>query len=186
MKRNFTDKILIIVFSLITFSPSVSFADMVVPYCDDLMYTRHSFCVKRPTVLESFWFLVIIFSLNYLANFFILSIAYFILKKKEIILSIKYLFYILLVTIGGAIIDLIYVYSQKASGYRGYLYSNMELMKTVSILGILGTSVGLFIFNYFLSKRFYKISKKQAVFVSIIIAILTNPFLFTTFLGKYF
>jgi hypothetical protein len=122
-------------------------------------------------VIRFFGILII----DFIVNAFVLCIGYLILKQKKLIKSWKFLRYVVFVTIGGALIDLIYVGGMYLSRFKGPLYPNMVLMGIVLLGSVLLTSLGLAFYNYWLSRKVFNLTKKQAIFIGIIMGIFTNP-----------
>jgi len=115
-----------------------------------------------------------ILCLDFIVNAFVLGVGYLILKRKSLIKSWKFLKYVFFVTIGGALIDLIYVGGQ-------YMRYNISILFDLSVLL---TFLGLVFYNYWLSKRFFNLTKKQAIFIGLIMGIFTNPAL-ASFIGLF-
>jgi len=116
-----------------------------------------------------------ILCIDFIVNAFVLSIGYLILKQKGLIRTWRFLKYVFLVTIGGALIDLIYVGGQDLGRFKGPLYPNMKLMGIVLLGSVFLTFLGLAFYNYWLSRRFFNLSRKQAIFIGLIMGIFTNP-----------
>jgi hypothetical protein len=116
-----------------------------------------------------------IFCIDFIVNAFILIISYLILKQKELIRSWKFLKYIFFVTIGGALIDLIFVGGAYLSRVKGPLYPDMKLINIVLWGSVFLTFLGLAFYNYWLSRRLFNLNRKQAIFIGLIMGIFTNP-----------
>jgi hypothetical protein len=85
---------------------------------------------------------------------------------------LKYIFF---VTIGGALIDLIFVGGAYLSRVKGPLYPNMKLINIVLWGSVFFTFLGLAFYNYWLSRRLFNLNRKQAIFIGLIMGIFTNP-----------
>ncbi len=113
-----------------------------------------------------------ILCIDFIVNAFVLSIGYLILKQVKLIKSWKFLKYIILVTLGGALIDLILVAGAYFSFSKGFFYPYfLHVINSSTFL----TFLGLAIYNYWLSRRFFNLTKRQAVFIGLIMGIFTNP-----------
>jgi len=125
-----------------------------------------------------------ILSVDFIVNGIVLGIGYLVLRRKDLIKSWKFLRYLLFVTIGGALIDLIYVGGQSLGGLIWeQTHSDIEFIATVFLGSVLLTSLGLFVYNYWLSRRFFDLTRRQAIFIGLIVGIFTNPFLATIATG---
>jgi hypothetical protein len=131
----------------------------------------------------------IIFSIvaNFLINSVILTIVYLILRKVNLVKSWSYLRYIFFVTIGGFLIDYIFVYGEFLTGYKGPIIgvdtSSQELLRQAAIVSYFFTFltfIGLFVYNYLLSKKLFQLTRTQAVLIGLTMGILTNPIIFTS------
>lgn len=133
----------------------------------------------------------VLIGLNFLINFLLLCIAYLIIKKGHLIKSWKFVGYVLLVTLWGYLIDY-FVFNKglMLAAFKGPLYPNMKLMSFVWLVTIVATFLALAIFNYFLAKKFFKLTRKQAIFIGIWMMILTSPLigiiLFGALIDKFY
>lgn len=107
------------------------------------------------TIKIIIWTLAIL-AIVFIVNTALLCISYLILKRKGLIKkSWKFLKYIFLVTIGGILISLIYfIVEEYISFIIGYTFYLIFL------------SLGLY--NYWLSKRFFSLIRKQAIFIGVV------------------
>jgi len=128
-------------------------------------------------------------------NVCILSIGYFILKKKSPIGIRRFLIHILSAVVGGGLIQIVLflfypvVHSVDKSifshifdpslllGYFWYCSFSWRFCFLWSL--ILGG------YNYWLSRKFLNVSKKQSIFIGIIMGIFTNLFLFLFLINSY-
>lgn len=109
------------------------------------------------TIKTIIWTLAIV-AIVFIVNTALLCINYFILRRKNLIKSWKFLKYILLVTVGGILISLIYfIVEEYISFIIGYTFYLIFL------------SLGLY--NYWLSKRFFSLIRKQAIFIGVVIGL---------------
>ena len=129
-----------------------------------------------PALVKILGFFKILF-VNFFVNAFVLSVGYFILNQKRLIKSWKFLKYIVLVTIGGALIDLVYV----SGGYLSRIIFNLKLADFIFGASIFLTFLGLVFYNYWLSRKFFNLSKKQAIFIGAITGIFTHPLISSLF-----
>jgi len=151
------------------FVPFIVYGDVVIPL---FMRSRRLFVIG----------ILVAFIINLIVNGFILSISYFILRQKRLIKSWKFLKYIFFVTIGGALIDLVYVAGDSADtivtymvDYLVYTPEIIRLFSVIKLLSVLFTFLGLLFYNYWLSRRIFNLTKKQGIFIGITMSILTNP-----------
>lgn len=107
---------------------------------------------------------------NFLINAIILSVVYIILKKAFLLKSLKFWDYIILVTIGGFLIDFIFVVGNYYLSYLAWIF-------------IIITSLVLLIYNYYLSKMFFKPTSREALLVGLVMGILTNPIIGVSLYG---
>lgn len=105
--------------------------------------------------------------LNFLINSIVLCLVYLILKQKNLIKSFRFLKYILFVTLGGALIDFIYVGGQ-------YMRYNIPILFDLSVLL---TFLGLGVYNFWLCRKIFGLSREKALFVGLAMAVFTNPVL---------
>lgn len=138
-----------------------------------------------PTTYSPFHFVA--FCANFLINVFLLIIGFLILKQKNLIRSWRFFKYVFFVTLGGAFIDLIYVVPKE------YLEA-FEIMRNISeghplkevgqpggpvatfmpIFALL-TIASLILYNYWLSRKFFNLSKKKAILIGLIMGIFAGP-----------
>ena len=149
----------LLTFSLASFPRMVS-ADLLPPNASskDAFYVFALFYIVGP--------LLIVIS-NLIINGFILSVLYSVLKYgRKMIVSWRFVGYITLVTIGGFVIDFVYVVGA-------------TMFSSVLIHFISGglTSILLALYNYWLPRKMFSISQKHAVIVGIVMGILTSPWL---------
>ncbi|MCZ2845623.1 MAG: hypothetical protein O2U61_03880 [Candidatus Bathyarchaeota archaeon] len=128
--------------------------------------------------------ILVVFGTNFIVNSVILTVGYLVLKRKKIIKSWKFLKYIFFVTLGGAIIDVVLVYSSiiLLSKFIRFLpiYSVYQLIDQpgVRLFSLFVGVVGFFIlgfYNYWLSKKCLNLIQKEAIIIGSIIGVLTNP-----------
>ena len=109
---------------------------------------------------------------NFIINAFILAIAYLVIKRKDLIKSWKFLKYILFVTIGGFLINIIATFLD--------FYIMDRILTEMSRLRIFITLLflGLLTYNYWLSRKFFNLVKKQAILIGVIMGIFSNLYLY--------
>ena len=113
-----------------------------------------------------------LFLISFFVYGFVLIILYSLFfEKRHLIKSSRFLKYIIFVTTGGALIKLFF--------FGGvYLLTNIQLNAQLALTSLLVsfflTFLGVFLYNYWLSKRFYNLTKKQAIFAGLIIVIFAN------------
>ena len=131
----------------------------------------------------------------FLLNVCTLSIGCFILKKRSPIGIRRFLTHILSAVVGGGLIKIVFFpfypaihsvdesisfHVSKASSFLGlfwYYFFPWRFCFLASL--ILGG------YNYWLSRKFLNLSKKQSIFIGIIMGIFTNLFLFLFLVNSY-
>ena len=171
------NKLLVLFILFLAFTPSLVLAELSI---EDVV--PPGVLPPRPEpepepILTLTWFSFFkAFCINFIVNTFILSIGYLILKQRRVIRSWKFLKYIFFVTIGGALIDLIFVGGLYLSAPKDLFYPNTELIKGFIFWSSdLITFLGLVVYNYWLSRKFFQLTRRQALFIGIIMGIFTNP-----------
>lgn len=132
---------------------------------------------------EFFLFAVPIFAIDFIFNFLILVLAYLFIKKKNFIKSLRFLWYVFLVTFGGFIIDIITLLLVM-NVYDELVIASSKVPPVIipEIAYILVSFIPLALYNYFLSKKFYNLNKKEALIIGLFMGIFTNPgFLFVIY-----
>lgn len=114
--------------------------------------------------------LVFILCMNFVINLLVLSVTYLTIKRRKLILSFKFLRYTALVTLGGIFIDLIFV----AGSFFGEPYSP----GLIFIGSVFLTFLGLVVYNYWLSRKFFQLSKGKALLVGMVMGVITHPLWF--------
>jgi len=120
---------------------------------------------------------IIVLLINLVINSVIAFVGYLIIKKGIFIKSFKFLKYIFLITLGGILIDFIFVVGRYMSRIKGPFYPDFGLMNAVLLVSIIFSFFGLLFYNYWLSRKIFGLSKKQGIFLGLIIAIFTHPIL---------
>jgi len=90
---------------------------------------------------------------------------------------LKFLKYVFLITLGGILIDFIFIIGQYLSRVKGPFYPDFGSMNTILLVSVLLSFLALFFYNYWLSRKIFGLSKKQGIFLGLIIAIFTHPIL---------
>ncbi len=117
-------------------------------------------------------YLILAFGKNLIVNSFFLIIVYLILKKKKLIISLKFLKYLFFVTLGGFLIDLIYIIPK----YLIYIIPKLSSVIFIIItITLLLTIFGIGLYNYWLSRKIFNLNKKEAIFVGLVAAIFGSP-----------
>ena len=101
----------------------------------------------------------------FIANSFLLSFAYLILKKAKLIKSWQFLKYIFFVTIGEALLNSIVIF------LLNFGTCCLIMIVTFELPFLLGYIVPSGFYTYWLSRRIFNLDKKQAIFVGLIIGI---------------
>lgn len=132
-----------------------------------LFFKKYLADIIAPPIWAPFYYLILAFGINLIVNAFFLIIVYLILKKKKLIISLKFLKYLFFVTLGGFLIDLIYIIPK--------LSSRIFIIITIRPITLLLTIFGIGLYNYWLSRKIFNLNKKEAFFVGLIIAIFGSP-----------
>jgi len=101
----------------------------------------------------------------FIANSFLLSFAYLILKKTKLIKSWQFLKYIFFVTIGEAFLNSIVIFLLNFGSSCCLIIVMFELPF------LLAYSIPSGFYTYWLSRRIFNLDRKQAIFVGLIIGI---------------
>ena len=123
--------------------------------------------ILPPPIWAPYYYIFLAFGINLIANAFFLIIVYLILKKKKLIISLKFLKYLFFVTLGGFLIDLIYIIPK--------LSSRIFTTITIRPITLLLTILGIGFYNYWLSRKTFNLNKKEATFVGLVAAIFGSP-----------
>ena len=117
-----------------------------------------------------------IFLVYLLLNICTLSIGYFILKKNVSIRIWRFLAHALSVIVGGSLIQSIIFFRWKDIGLIIFTPPGGGLLGRVFFLIGVSLFISLILggYNYWLSRKFLNTSKKQSVFIGIIMGIFTN------------
>lgn len=158
-------------------SPDYYFADKEHSFFNTLKYCQKLSFRTLPVKVLNF---LLVFIFDYVINIIILVFGFYLIGKKDKILKLKFLVYTLAVTIGGGIIDTIYVLGASESGFYSGYYKSFEitLNSQLFIGSVMLTSILLMLFNVILAKRIYFLNIRQSFIVSLLIGFLTNPFIF--------
>jgi len=126
-------------------------------------------------------FIPLAFCINLIVTVFFLTIAYLVLKRGKLIISLKFLKYIFLVVVGGFLIDLIYIVPkeiiiilQERFYEPTFIESGLELFGIVPIFLFL-TILGIGFYNYWLPRKIFALNKKEAIFIGLVAAIFGSP-----------
>lgn len=149
------------------------YADMILPL-PEVPFQYKDFIQTRTS---QFVGILLFASLNLLIDFFLLCIAYVIIKSGRFIKSWKFAGYLLLINIWGYLVDSIYYKGMIMVDYKSAFYSNVKLRLFISSTTFIVTFLTLALFNYFLARKLFKLQMKQAIFVGVWITILTSPFI---------
>lgn len=179
MSQSFSKIWIVILFFSILIVPLKCLGDILMP---------------PPIVISLLYYpplILIILGINLVINFFLLAICYLILRKGVPIMSWKFLRYVFFVSVGGFLIDLIYAIP-KISLEARLVPSAMEIGQIDWALTIENflpvflflTVIGLALFNYWLSKKYFHLNKKEAIFIGLVIGILGGP-IFLYFLANF-
>jgi hypothetical protein len=103
-----------------------------------------------------------------IADFTLLLIGYLVIKEIRSIARLAFLPYFGLVFVGGIVIDTIAL-------IPAFICSLLLPPDLGTLAFFICTGVLLYFYNYFLSKKFFKLKHDQAVVIGILMGILTNP-----------
>ena len=122
-----------------------------------------------------------------LLNVCTLSIGYFILKKNVSIRIWRFLAHVLSAIVGGSLIQSIIFFRWKDIGLIVFTPPGGGLLGRVFFLIGVSLFISLILggYNYWLSRKFLNLSKKQSIFIGIIMGIFTNLFLFLFLVNSY-
>ncbi len=124
--------------------------------------------LPKPISVPSFDFFNTLsrFFVNFIVNAFFLVLGYLFLKKVTLIKSWRFLRYIFFVTLGEALINLISL----ALLNLGCGYTIVLFFFRLDFLVICVPPI--WFYNYWLSRRFFNLSRKQAFFIGLIMSVL--------------
>jgi uncharacterized membrane protein YadS len=103
-----------------------------------------------------------------IADFTLLLIGYLVIKEIRSVARLAFLPYFGLVFVGGIVIDTIALIPAFICSLL--LPPDMGMLAFFICTGLL-----LYFYNYFLSKKFFKLKHDQAVVIGVLMGILTNP-----------
>lgn len=168
--------VVLLILMIFSFTTSTVYADIAITCNPTDAYNQYQ--IKAILIATLF---TAIF--NYGFNFLITSIIFYILGLKIYLFKKKYFLYVLLMTGGGYLIDLIIValFNILPFPLKPLSYSN-----TLIRFGITGICaiILLFTFNIFLANKMYQLDKKHSLIIGIVIAIFTNP-VFSLIIGTF-
>ena len=127
----------------------------------------------------------VLFSLVYfLLNVCILGIGYFILKKNVSVKIWRFLAHVVSAMIGGGLIQFIIYFCWKDIGLIVFLPPDRALLWRIFFLIGVSVLISLILggYNYWLSRKLLNLSKKQSIFIGIIMGVFTNLFWLFPFL----
>jgi hypothetical protein len=136
----------------------------------------HNVCFANPVIifqLPSFggfftispWYAILI---DCIADFILLLIGYLVIKEVRFVVRFAFLPYFGLVFVGGIVIDTIALIPA--------FICNLFLPSDVGMLALfICTGLLLYFYNYFLSKKFFKLQPDQAAVIGVLMGILANP-----------
>ena len=101
-------------------------------------------------------------TIGFFINLFTLLISYAIIQKFRLVKSWRFVRYLVLVIIGGFIINAIAIWVAKG----GFVFS-------ILLAGLL-----LFVYNFALCKKFFGLSEKKATVIGCLMGIFTSPYLY--------
>ena len=143
-------------------------------------------CPSEPPAFHQFLLEISLpLCIAFIANSFVLSVSYLILKKANLIKSWRFLKYIFFVTIGQTLISLSVpflielVYPNPNYSYCGIIIGPFDLGILFGFIVLPG------FYAYWLSGRIFNLDKKQAIFVGAIIGIV-NYILYFLFNSSFF
>ncbi len=121
----------------------------------------------------------LIFWVNFFINLFFLVVSYLLLRKKEFIISFKFLKYTFFVTVVGFFIDFSYYFLDRLIP---------DFINWLNRWFFIGIVISLLIggFNFWFSKKMFRLTKKEAIFVGVVMAIFTNPLILPIILVSIF
>lgn len=123
--------------------------------------------------------LIAIFIVYFVVSAFLLSVSYLILRRRKIVKSLKFFKYIFLAAAGGFIIDILIwgpVGSLDKLETAEKVVLPSKLMVIILLASFFFIFLGIGFYNYWLSRIFFEMSKREYVFVAIVMAIFVIPF----------
>jgi hypothetical protein len=140
------------------------------------VFCLHNVCFANPFFvfrLPSFgglfdvnpWYAVLI---DCIVDFISLLIGYLVVKEVRYVARVAFLPYFGLVFVGGIVADAIAMVP--AFIFALLLPADLGMLAFFVCTGLL-----LYFYNYFLSKKFFKLQRDQAIVIGVLIGILTNP-----------
>jgi len=104
------------------------------------------------------------FLIEFIVGGFVFAGCFLILKKGNLIRSKKFLYYILLAAFGAALV--------------AGIYSLNPFLSLLGFYGFLSSPLLLGLYNYWLSRRFFNLERKKAIFIGLMMGIFTSPLFF--------
>lgn len=125
-----------------------------------------------------------ILGIDIIADFAVVVIMLLILKELKKIRADIFSVYMVLVVVGGLVMDAISLFLAEF-----FMPGKQDLFRTpnngVITLFIIFSFVLIFIYNYFLSEKMLSIEPKKQYFLAIALAVCTNPVIYFAFFHSY-
>jgi len=117
----------------------------------------------------------IAFLIDLISDAIVLTICYMLIREN-MGKPIKFLLYILLVAVAGFLIDIIGLgLGEALLPFWGIFDLSAQIYTGIFIF------ILLFLFNYLFSKLFMKLTSGKAIFIGLVMGIITHPFLIVPF-----
>lgn len=108
-------------------------------------------------------------TINFVVDFIALCFGFLIIKNIKAIATWRFLPYLLIVFLGGIVLDVLAILPIKLFFYFIPI-ENLGMFIIFLVAGIL-----LYIFNSWLSEKFFDLEDAQKITIGIVMALLTNP-----------
>lgn len=106
---------------------------------------------------------------NFVADFIALCVGFLIIKKIKAIATWRFLPYLLIVFFGGIVLDVMAILPVKLF----FIFIPIE-NSSIAIL-FLVAGLFLYLFNSWLSEKFFDLDVSEKIVIGLVMAILTNP-----------
>lgn len=107
--------------------------------------------------------------INFIADFTAISIGYLIAREIRRLYCRRFFSYIVMVFLGGIIIDIIAVFP-----FRAFFYIFQKKDESLIFL-FLTAGLLLYLFNSWLAEKLYDVELKEKIIIGLVMALLTNP-----------
>ncbi|MCE5340969.1 MAG: hypothetical protein LLF92_07565 [Planctomycetaceae bacterium] len=107
--------------------------------------------------------------INFVADFAAISIGYWIAREIRRLFCRRFFPYIVMVFLGGIIIDIIAVFP-----FKVFFYIFQEKVQSIMVL-FLTAGLLLYLFNSWLAEKLFEVELKEKIIIGLVMALLTNP-----------